>query len=44
VLPTVFVTDAHGRILSVRRGSDVETLPDALEALLQREVPDPATQ
>lgn len=44
VLPTVFVTDAHGRILSVRRGSDVETLPDALEALLQREVPDSTTQ
>jgi thiol-disulfide isomerase/thioredoxin len=44
VLPTVFVTDARGRILLVRRGNDVETFPEALEGLLGRGLADSASQ
>src|SRR6185369_15395029 len=35
VLPTVFLTDAGGRILSVLSGKEVETLPRVLEAHLK---------
>jgi thiol-disulfide isomerase/thioredoxin len=34
VLPTVFVTDKHGRITAAFRGKEVEGLPSAVERLL----------
>ena len=37
VLPTVFMTDREGRILSVLRGRDVSALPTLVEDLLARE-------
>lgn len=37
VLPTVFVTDREGRVLSVLRGKDVDGLPRLVEDLLARE-------
>jgi thiol-disulfide isomerase/thioredoxin len=36
VLPTAFVTDAGGKVLSVVRGKDVDRLPGLVEALLDR--------
>lgn len=36
VLPTAFVTDAAGKVLSVVRGKDVDRLPGLVEALLDR--------
>jgi len=35
LLPTVFVTDAQGRVLSVLRGKEVEALPRTLETHLR---------
>jgi hypothetical protein len=37
VVPTAFVTDARGRILSVLGGKDVETLPRAVVSALRGE-------
>ncbi len=36
VLPTAFVTDAGGKVLSVVKGKDVDRLPGLVEALLDR--------
>ena len=39
VLPTVFLTDAKGRVLTVVRGKDVRDLPEVVRALMDRREP-----